>query len=122
MINKDLRALRGAVCTANVKEEITAAVVELYDTLLGENTLTEQDLVSLAFSLTPDLDTQNPAAALRKEGRARNAAMMVFQEAKIEGGLPETIRVLVHCYMDPRRTLRHIYLRGAEILRPDWVS
>jgi chorismate mutase len=119
---KTCKALRGAICAANTEEEIAAAAVELYDTLLQENALAEEDIVSLLFSLSPDLDALNPAAALRQSGRARELAMMVFQEAAVARTLPGTIRALVHCYGDPRRAPRHIYLRGAEVLRPDWVT
>jgi chorismate mutase len=118
---KTCQALRGAACTANTEEGIAAAAVELYDALLRENALAEEDIISLLFSVTPDLDALNPAAALRKSGRARELAMMVFQEAAVTRTLPGTIRALVHCYGDPRRAPRHIYLRGAETLRPDWA-
>jgi chorismate mutase len=29
------------------------------------------------------------------------------------------IRLLIHCYMEEGRPLRHIYQNGAEVLRPD---
>ncbi|MDR1306895.1 MAG: chorismate mutase [Treponema sp.] len=116
---KAIRALRGAVCTGNTPEEISAAVAELYDELLRANGLDEDGLVSLFFSVTPDINALNPAFALRKGGRASRLAMMVFQEAETEGGLPGTIRVLAHCYLDREQQVRHVYIRGAELLRPD---
>jgi chorismate mutase len=119
---KTLKALRGAVCAVNTEEAIQAGTIKLYDGLLKANGLAETDLVSLFFSVTPDLDTLNPAAALRQSGRAGELAMMVFQEAVVQGGLPGTIRVLVHCYMEADAPVRHVYLEGAELLRPDWAA
>jgi chorismate mutase len=116
---KVLRALRGAVCTANTKEAITEGTIELYDRLLAANSLAEADLVSLFFSITADLEAHNPAAALRLSGRAGEAAMMVFQEAAVQDSLPGTIRLLLHCYMDGEEPAKHVYIRGAEKLRPD---
>jgi chorismate mutase len=44
---------------------------------------------------------------------------MAVQEAETENGLPGTIRLLVHCYLDGPP--RHVYRNGAEVLRPDRV-
>jgi len=120
--SKFVTALRGAICSSDSKEEITQGVIELYDKLLNSNGLAEKDLISLFFSVTPDLNAVNPATALRHSGRAGELAMMVFQEAVISGGVPGTIRALVHCYMDRERPVKHVFIRGAEKLRPDWAN
>jgi chorismate mutase len=112
-----LRALRGAICAANTAESVAAQTVKLYDTLLARNGLSEEDIVSLFFSLTGDLDALNPAAALRRAGRAGDLAMMVFQEAAVPESLPGAIRLLVHAPLAGKA--RHVYLDGAERLRPD---
>ncbi|GHV86246.1 chorismate mutase [Spirochaetia bacterium] len=117
-MEKPLKALRGAVCAANTREAIAAGTVKLYDELLSRNKLAEADILSLLFSLTPDLDALNPAAALRQQGRAEETAMMVFQEAAVTGSLPGIIRLIVHCRLSA--PARHVYLDGAETLRPDW--
>jgi chorismate mutase len=120
--DKTFKALRGAICSSNDREEIAARVPELFDALLEANGLAEKDLVSLFFSVTPDLDALNPAAALRKSGRAGELAMMVFQEAVIQNGPSGVIRLLLHCNINSERPLKHIYLKGAEALRPDWAG
>jgi chorismate mutase len=116
---KRLTALRGATRCLNTGEDITAQVVRLYDELLSRNKLAEADLVSLVFSVTADLDALNPAAALRRSGRAAELALMVFQEAAFSGGLERTVRALLHCYPDGGTAPCHVYRNGAEVLRPD---
>lgn len=116
---KSLIALRGATCCRNDTDDIAAQVVALYDELLARNQLRERDIVSLIFSVTRDLDAINPAAALRHSGRAANLALFVVQEAETRDSLAQTMRVLIHCYMDNELTPCHIYQNGAEILRPD---
>ena len=117
---KTLKAVRGACCSANEKEAIIQRTIELYDKILSANEITEGDLLSLFFSITRDIDTFNPASALRRSGRAKDCAMMVFQEAAGEGSLPGTIRVLIHVFMAAEKPVQHIYIRGAEVLRPDF--
>jgi chorismate mutase len=119
MEDRRLFALRGAARCLNQEEDIRKQVTALYDELLGANRLQEEDLVSVVFSVTEDLDAFNPAAALRREGRAAEAALFVTQEAKVRGGLERTVRLLIHCYLEKGRRPAHIYRNGAEILRPD---
>jgi chorismate mutase len=114
---KKLAALRGAVRVENTETGIAEQVVRLYDGLLKANNLAEEDIVSVLFSVTDDIDALNPAAALRKAGRAEQLALMVFQEGRFSGGLSGTVRVLVHCSLEGAP--RHLYLNGAEVLRPD---
>jgi chorismate mutase len=114
---KKLAALRGAVRTENTEKDIAEQVVRLYDRLLRSNNLAEQDIVSVIFSVTGDIDALNPAAALRNAGRAEQLALMVFQEGRFSGGLSGTVRVLIHCGLEG--SPRHVYMNGAEVLRPD---
>ena len=120
MKDKKLKAIRGAVCSANVTEAISQRTVALYDKILAANGIAEKDLLSLFFSITADINAQNPASALRQAGRAGDAAMMVFQEAAVEDSLPGTIRILIHAFMGAKKKVKHIYFGEAEALRPDW--
>jgi chorismate mutase len=119
MTDKKVFALRGATRCLNEGEDITKQVAALYDELLEANNLAEDDIISLIFSVTGDLDAQNPAAALRQSGRGGDLALFALQEAAVSGGLERTVRVLLHCYLTSGAPLRHIYRNGAEILRPD---
>ncbi|MDR2798288.1 MAG: chorismate mutase [Treponema sp.] len=116
---KQLTALRGATCCRNEVEDMQVQVRALYDELLQRNHLQERDLVSLIFSVTQDLNVENPAAALRYLGRAPDAALFVVQEAVVQGGIPGVIRVLIHAYLPEGVGIYHVYRNGAEALRPD---
>ena len=118
---KRLFALRGAIRSLNEEGDIIRQVSALYDELLERNRLEEGDIVSAIFSVTPDIDALNPAAALRRCGRAADTALFAVQEALFPGALDRTIRVLIHCYMPPAAVPRHSYLNGAEVLRPDRI-
>lgn len=119
MSNKRLCALRGAVQCLNTEEDISRQTVLLYDSLLHTNSLTNEDIVSIIFSQTGDLDALNPASALRQTGRAGELALFAVREAETVHALPRVIRALVHCYLLENAQPCHAYLNGAEILRPD---
>jgi chorismate mutase len=119
---KKLAAIRGAVCVQNDPADITAKIARVYDLLTGRNGLREEDIVSLIFSVTNDIDAKNPAAALRESGRAQKLALFSVQEPFIKGGLPGVIRLLLHCYLEENVVPTHIYTEGAEMLRPDRAS
>jgi len=119
MEGKRLYGLRGAVFCEDDPQDIERRVAELYDELIVGNGLAEADIVSLVFSVTPDLTSLNPAAALRRSGRGGELALFSLQESRADGGRPRTIRVLIHCYAPAGSPPRHAYLNGAEVLRPD---
>jgi chorismate mutase len=116
---KRLFALRGACQCRNEREDMEKQVAALYDALLSENKLGEGAIVSVLFSLTGDLDAENPAAALRRSGRAADLALFTLQEAAVRGSLERTVRALIHCYLPEDARPRHVYRNGAEALRPD---
>ena len=119
MDGKRLFALRGATQCLNDAGDIQQCTTAMYDELLLRNRLNEDDLVSVIFSVTRDLDALNPALALRREGRAGAASLFVSQEAHFPGSLERVVRVLIHCYLDKDAVPAHAYLNGAEALRPD---
>ena len=116
---KKLRALRGAVCCEDNEAGISSAVVNLYSRILTENSLSEKDIVSIQFTVTSDIRALNPATAVRKQGFAENTALFCALEPCMEGSLPKTIRILIYYYSRKRPT--HIYMGGADVLRPDLI-
>ena len=116
---KKLYALRGATQCDNKLNDICEQVELMYDELLSANKLEENDIVSVIFSQTGDLNAVNPSAALRKTGKAGELALFSTFEPNTEGALERTIRVLIHCYLEEGAKPRHVYRNGAEVLRPD---
>ena len=118
-----LFALRGAVCAENTADSITENTVRLCTELFERNRLTTQDIVSLQFSVTEDIDVLNPCTALRTQyrGAVDIAALPLFctQEAAIQGAPTHVIRLLAHVYMEENVRLVPVYTGGAEVLRPD---
>ncbi|MDR2601273.1 MAG: chorismate mutase [Spirochaetaceae bacterium] len=116
---KKIYALRGAVCVQNTKEDVSAQTGRLYSKLLSANALSEADVVSIIFSITPDINAKNPCTALREAGFAKETPLFAVQEAQTEGMMNNTIRTLIHCYLEEDSKPVHIYTNGAEALRPD---
>lgn len=115
-----MRALRGATqLTADDRDEMSEAVVELVGRMLEVNDLSTDDLISMIFTSTPDLKCAFPAFAARKLGIG-DVPLLCATEIDVEGALPRVVRVMAHVEIDlPRADVRHVYLRGAEVLRQD---
>ena len=118
--DKSLRALRGATTVAaNTAEDIVGGTSELLRAMLERNEVALDDLVSLIFTTTPDLNAEFPAAAARGIGIA-HVPLLCAQEIEVPGDVERCIRVLVHLYTDrDYASLRHVYLGEAKQLRTD---
>ena len=102
------------------KTMICDRVQFLINKILSENAIEEKDVISIFFSITKDLRSINPAAALRAGGNFGDTALFCAQEPDVEGSMPRVIRVMMTCeYPGDKKDLTHIYLDGAEKLRPD---
>lgn len=116
-----LRAIRGATTVSeNTVEAMREAVTELLDELEGRNQLHPEDMISVTFSVTRDLDAIFPAAIARPRPGWDNVAMLDVQQMHVEGSLVRCIRFLIHAYLPASVPVYHIYLREAAKLRPDW--
>ena len=103
----------------DTKSEMREAVVELLKEILVANSISNEDLISILFTATPDLQSDFPAAGVRELGLV-DLPLICAQELNVEGALPRTIRLLVHANSSLTRTeITHKYLRGAAVLRPD---
>lgn len=117
------RGIRGATtCDGNTREAILAATRELLQQVVMRNDIALADVASVVFTTSPDLTAEYPAVAARELGW-RQVAMLCTHEMAAPYGLPRCIRVLVHWNTDraPDR-IRHVYLREASELRPDWAD
>jgi chorismate mutase len=115
-----LQALRGATtCDENSREEIDTKTQVLVEEILERNEVDHDDIVSIIFTATNDLTKQFPATAARALGLG-DIPLLCARELEVEGGMPLTIRVLMHLYTERNRSeLHHVYLEGARSLRDD---
>ena len=122
---KRIYGIRGAVCAENTKESICEQTLNMCDALIKNNKLAAEDIVSMHFTLTKDLDIYNPCAAFRnnyKDIDTSNIPLFCSQEAFIQGGLKKVIRILIHAYLEENSIISNVYLNGAEVLRPDFCG
>ena len=117
-------AIRGATTVPeNSVAAITDAVTELLDALEAENSITPDAMISVTFSVTPDLDAIFPAAIARQRPNWDTVPLLDVQHMQVAGSLQMCIRFLIHTYLGtPPGDIYHPYLRGASGLRPDWTS
>jgi chorismate mutase len=116
-----LRAVRGATTASqDDPEEIYRVTGELLVSLLEENELSREDIVSVVFTATPDLCSAFPAQAARDLGWA-DVPLLCAVEIDVPRSVKRCIRVLLHAETE-RPSLQPVYLRGAQELRPDVVK
>lgn len=115
-----VRALRGATTVdADVPEQISSRITELLTTMLEQNGLSHDDLISIMFTATGDLVSMFPAAAARVMGLG-DVPLICARELDVVGSIPRCLRVLAHVMTDRARDeLHHVYLEGARGLRDD---
>ncbi len=114
------RGVRGATTVeTNDADAVLAATRELLERMVEANGIGLDEVASVIFSTTPDLNAEFPARAARELGWL-DTAFLCTHEMQVPGGLPRCIRVLLHWNTTKRPELiRHIYLRQARRLRPD---
>lgn len=95
------------------------AVSDLLTQMLTANKLENEDLISIILTATPDLTSEFPAVAARKIGLG-TVPLLCAVEIDVAQALPRVVRVLMHAQLDrPLVDVKHIYLRGATVLRKD---
>jgi len=117
------RGIRGATTAdENTAEAIVAATKELLERIVAANGLKIEDVASIIFTTTPDLNAQFPALAARQLGW-QDAALLCTREIDVPRSLERCIRVLIHWNTDKRaEEIIHVYMKGAQKLRPDIVT
>ncbi len=117
------RGIRGATTVQQDKPDvILLATRELLQVILDANvSLRTEDIASVFFTLTGDLCSAYPAEAARQIGWEA-VPLVCAQEIAVPGSLPGVIRVLIHWNTEiDQSRIRHVYLRGAALLRPEWA-
>ncbi len=118
------RGVRGAtVATANEAEAILAATRELLLAIRNANpSMRTEDLASILFTASDELDAVYPAQAAHQIEWS-GVPLICAREIPVPGGLSNCVRVLIHWNTDlSQDEIRHIYLKDATRLRPDWVA
>lgn len=118
-----IRGIRGATTVQkNTKEDIVSATKELLEILVMRNNINTDDIASVVFSVTDDLNAGFPAVAARSLGWLYTP-LFCTREIPVPDSLGMCIRVLFHVNSDkPQKDIKHVYLNGAEKLRPDLDS
>lgn len=115
-----VRAIRGATTVVeNTREAILEATTELLEAIVRINEVEPEDMASIIFTTTPDLDAVFPAVAAREAGWT-NIALECLHEMNVPGSLARCLRILIHVNTElSQGELTHVYLRDARTLRPD---
>lgn len=118
-----VRALRGATTVEQDDPgSIERATRELLLAIMAANDLAPDALVSAIFTMTEDLRSDFPARTARDLGWT-DVPFLCTVEIPVPGSLAKCIRVLLHVETGrPRSAMRHVYLHGARVLRPDLTA
>jgi chorismate mutase len=119
----ETRGLRGATTVGrNDATEIRERTLELLRILVERNGVRPDQVASVIFSATEDLDADFPALAVRSLEGWDEVPLLCAREIPVPGSLGRCIRVLLLWNTErPQRAIRHAFLRGARTLRPAWA-
>lgn len=115
-----LRAIRGAITVERDEPAlIYAATRELLSEIVARNGVDLDHIISVIFTVTPDLRSAFPAMAARSMGWL-DVPLLCTQEIPVPGAMARCIRVLLHIESDRQRAaIQHVYIGEAQSLRPD---
>lgn len=118
-----VRGIRGAIALQeNDRKSILEAAQLLLEKITSENRICPDQVISVFFTTTKDINAEFPAAALRKMGWFFVPSLCAH-EMDVPGGMKSVIRILVHAYSaKTHKEIKHQYLGKASVLRPDWTG
>lgn len=116
-----VRGVRGATTIEeNTLEGVEEATIELISLMEMANGIDPIDIVSVIFSVTPDINAAFPARFARTRLGWEYVPLLDLQHMEVEGSLSHCIRVLMQINTPLlQHQIQHIYLRRARVLRPD---
>lgn len=120
MVECRVRGIRGAInVDSNTKESILKETRLLLEKMIELNGITKEDICSIFFTATRDINSGFPAEAAREMGWVY-VPMLCSVEIEVPGSLPLCVRVLMHAYTSlPQEKVKHVYLKDAKNLRDD---
>lgn len=115
------RGIRGATTVERNEEgDILRETLVLLREIVDRNDVVPEDICSVWITVTGDLTATFPARAIREMEGWDYVPLMCSVEIPVEGSLPLCIRLMVQVNTDKsQREIRHVYLNGAQRLRPD---
>ena len=115
-----LRGVRGATTVdENEREAVVSRTQELLRHMTEANGIQTDDVGAVIFSATPDITAAFPASSARLLGWTE-VPLFDARQMDCDNSLPLCIRVLILWNTDKeQRHIRHTYLHGARLLRPD---
>lgn len=114
-----MKVIRGATTVEfDEKQHVIDAVKALLDEVFSSNAIKKQDVNAFVFSLTSDIHSYHPAKAARECGYDF-APLFAAVEPDIDGGLEKCIRLMLLTELSNDVKVKHIYQKGAKVLRKD---
>jgi chorismate mutase len=113
-----VRGIRGAITVkSNNRRAIIEATGRLLSAIVKENRLKLEQIASVIFSATSDLNAEFPAVSARELGW-NETPLLCTNEINVPRSIKKCIRVLLHVNT-PRKqqAIKHVYLREATKLR-----
>ena len=118
--NPKLTAIRGATTAKGNKDYlIRDVVIELIQELITRNHLKEEDIISITFTVTEDLNSCFPASIARKHFNFDSVAFLDCQQMFVPNDVNFCIRLLALVYLEYDRQPINPYLNESYKLRPD---
>ena len=112
--------IRGATTShGNTKIEIESAVKELIGELINRNKIINENILSITFTVTKDLNACFPASIARKCNGLEKVAFLDCQQMFVPNDIKRCIRLMATVILPPNVTPNNPYLREATKLRPD---
>ncbi|NLB18612.1 MAG: chorismate mutase [Syntrophomonadaceae bacterium] len=114
------RGIRGAITISRDEpQEVLGATRQLLEAIVEQNHLIPPHIVSIIFTVTPDIKAAFPARAARRMGWDK-VPLLCAQEIAVPDALPFCIRILLHVNTDQEQDeIKHVYLKDAVQLRED---
>ncbi|MVP00035.1 chorismate mutase [Paenibacillus lutrae] len=119
-----VRGIRGATTVENNEEgPILSSTLELLDKIVQDNSVNPADISSVFITVTKELTATFPARAIRQMDGWDLVPLMCSIEIDVDNSLPNCIRLMVLVNTEKKQDeIRHVYLKGAKVLRPDIVK
>ena len=115
------RGIRGAISVNNnTIDDIKNATIELLNEIITKNNIKTEDISFAIFTLTSDLNAAFPAKFARENCGFKYVPMMCYTELDVKDSLRKCLRILLNVNTEKQQEeIKHIYLKGASVLRKD---